>query len=91
MPDDVAEINEEECIRCGQCHEVCPQEAVRHDGERIPEEIETNLEWARGLLGHYEDPEERQAFLERMKNYFGKERKVAEQTIERLDSLAREV
>ncbi len=32
-----AEINIDKCIRCGVCHEVCPQQAVRHDSERIPE------------------------------------------------------
>ena len=91
MPEAIATINEEECMRCGRCHDVCPQEAVRHDGERIPDEIEANLQWARDLLEHYEAPDERQAFLDRMKKYFGKERKVAEQTIERLDGLPGEV
>ena len=37
--DGFAEIDEAECIRCGRCHDVCPQEAVRHDGERIPQEV----------------------------------------------------
>jgi Fe-S-cluster-containing hydrogenase component 2 len=90
-PHEVATINEDECIRCGHCHDVCPQEAVRHDGERIPEEIESNLQWARDLLEHYESADERRAFLGRMRKYFSKERKVAEQTIDRLDGLAGEM
>ncbi len=91
MSDSIAQIDDSECIRCGQCHDVCPQEAVRHDGEKVPEEIEANLEWARDLLRHYDTPDEQEAFIGRMKNFFGKERKVAEQTIERLDDLVGEV
>ena len=78
----------EECIRCGHCHEICPEEAVRHDGERIPQDVEANLQWVRGLLKHYETPEQKQGLLERMKRHFAKERKIAEQTIEKLESLA---
>ena len=85
--DETARIAEENCIRCGRCHEVCPEEAVRHDGERIPQEIEENLEWTRRLMQHCDTPDERQGLIERMRRYFGKERKVAEQTIERLDAL----
>ena len=36
MEDEKAEINMEECIHCGICHSVCPEEAVRHDSEKIP-------------------------------------------------------
>jgi len=36
MPGETAVIDDEKCIRCGRCHEVCPEEAVRHDSERIP-------------------------------------------------------
>lgn len=82
--DDVAQIGEEQCIRCGTCHDVCPVEAVRHDGERIPQEVEANLRWVRGLMGHFETDEEKQALVGRMIRYFTKQRKVAEQTIERL-------
>ncbi|MCK4298412.1 MAG: 4Fe-4S binding protein, partial [Planctomycetes bacterium] len=45
MVDETARIDEQECIRCGRCHDVCPEEAVRHDSERIPQEIEANLDW----------------------------------------------
>jgi ferredoxin len=87
MPDDTAQINEQECIRCGKCHDVCPQDAVRHDSERIPEEIEANLDWARTLLEHFDTGEEKRGLIERMERYFVKERKVAEQTIEQLSAM----
>ncbi len=88
MVDGLARVEEEECIRCGLCHEVCPQDAVRHDSERIPDEVEANLVWTRRLLEHFDTTEERRALVERMRRYFTKERKVAEQTMERLSSMA---
>lgn len=86
----IARIDEDSCIRCGVCHDVCPEDAVRHDGELIPEEVEANLTWARELLAHdyYADSAERRAALvERLGRYFAKERRVAEQTMERLGGL----
>ena len=80
-------INEDECIRCGRCHDVCPQEAVRHDSERIPQEVEANLEKTKGLFKHFETPQAKQAFLERMVRYFKKEQKVASLTIEKLTAM----
>jgi len=85
--DQTAIINEDECIRCGKCHEVCPEEAVRHDSERIPQEVEANLEKTKGLLKHFETLQEQQAFLERMVRYFKKEQKVASLTIEKLTAI----
>ena len=38
-----------ECIRCGICHDVCPEDAARHDGERIPDEVQSNLAYAKKL------------------------------------------
>jgi len=86
LVEEIAGINDEECIRCGRCHDACPNEAVRHDGEKIPEEIEANLEWTRRLLSHYATPEEKRGLVERMKRYFAKQRKVAEQTVQKLES-----
>ena len=86
-----ASINEENCIRCARCHDVCPEEAVRHDSERIPQEIEANLQWTRQLLRHFDSAEEKRGLIERMKRYFTKERKVADQTIARLDQLSQEL
>jgi len=85
--DQKAFINEDECIRCGRCHDICPQEAVRHDSERIPKEVEANIEKTKGLLKHYNDPSERQQFIERMIRYFKKEQKVAGLTMEKLTAL----
>jgi len=85
--DQKAIINEDECIRCGRCHDVCPQEAVRHDSERIPQEVEANIEKTKGLLKHFGTPQEQQAFLERMVRYFKKQQKVAGLTIEELTAI----
>ena len=81
-----AVINEGECIRCGRCHDVCPQEAVRHDSEKIPQEVEANIEKTKGLLKHFKTPEEQQAFLERMIRYFNKQKKVASLTVDKIIS-----
>jgi len=82
-----ADINDSECIRCGTCHHVCPAEAVRHDSERIPQDVEANLRWVRRLMGNFRTEQERRALVERMVRYFNKERKVAEMTVERLRGL----
>ena len=87
---DKAFINEDVCIRCGVCHDVCPVEAVRHDGERIPEEVDSNLKWARALLSHeyYSVDRNRQKqLIERLKRFFNKNKKVAEKTIAQLGIL----
>ena len=84
---DKAQIDEESCIRCAKCHDVCPEEAVRHDSEKIPEQVEENLEKTRRLLEYYDTSAEQQAFIERMIRYFNKERKVTEFTIEKLKAL----
>ena len=88
LEEDGAVIDEEHCIRCGRCHDVCPQEAVRHDGERIPQEIEANIDWVQSLLRHHQGAEAKRGLLDRMQRYFEKEKKVAMQTIERVRELA---
>ena len=85
--DQKAIINEDECIRCGRCHDVCPQEAVRHDSERIPKEVEVNIEKTKGFLRYYESLDQQQAFLERMVRYFKKQQKVAGLTIDKLTAM----
>ena len=90
MEEDIAFIKEDECIRCGVCHDVCPDDAVRHDGERIPEEVESNLAWAKKLLTHEyysNDKTKQKQLIERLQRYFTKNKKVAEKTIERLGIL----
>jgi ferredoxin len=89
MNEGVAFIDDDKCIRCGVCHDVCAEDAIRHDGERIPQEVESNLAWVRGILehDHYSNSRDKQKeLIERMKRYFKKERKVAEKTIEQIDA-----
>ena len=90
MREGVAFIDNGKCIRCGICHEVCPVDAVRHDSELIPEEVESNLEWVNELLAHsyyWEDEGKQQGLLKRLERHFVKERKVADQTVERIRDL----
>jgi len=90
MKEDVAFINEDECIRCGVCHDICPSDAVRHDGERIPEEVGSNLAWAKKLLEHEyysNDRAKQRQLVQRLRRYFAKEKKVVEKTMERLEAL----
>ena len=60
---------------------------MRHDSERIPQEVETNIEKTKGLFKHFETFQAKQAFLERMVRYFKKEQKVASLTIEKLTAM----
>jgi len=85
---ETAVIDEKTCIRCGKCHDLCPQEAVRHDSERIPLEVAANVQWAQDLLQHFESAADKHGLLERLKRFFAKERKVAEESIIRLNQLA---
>lgn len=87
MNGSAAIIEEKTCIRCGQCHDTCPREAIRHDSERIPQEVEANVAWTKDLLRHFESVDEKRGLIDRMKRHFNKERKVAEQSIARLEQL----
>jgi len=90
MEEDIAFIKEDECIRCGVCHDVCPDDAVRHDGERIPEEVKSNLAWAKKLLTHEyysNDKTKQKQLIDRLQRFFAKNKKVAEKTIEQLGIL----
>ncbi len=82
-----AEIDMDKCIRCGKCHDFCPRNAVRHDSERIPQEVEDNMKKARELMKNFKTKEEREAFLGRMKKHFNKEKTVAERSIKELENL----
>ena len=90
MEEDIAFIKEVECIRCGVCHDVCPDDAVRHDGERIPEEVKSNLAWAKELLMHEyysNDKTKQRQLIDRLQRFFAKNKKVAEKTMEQLGIL----
>ena len=82
-----AEINMEKCIRCGKCHDICPQGAVRHDSEKIPLEIEDNIKEIKKLMENFKTKEEKKGFLERMIRHYGKEKNVAEKTVEEIDKI----
>ena len=93
MEEDIAFIDEKKCIRCAVCHDACPDDAVRHDGERIPEEVESNLAWVKELLEHehyLHDRQRQKDLIQRLKRYFAKNKKVMEETIERLNVLQTE-
>ena len=90
LEEDIAVINNDECIRCGICHDVCPEDAARHDGERIPDEVQSNIAYAKKLLAHEHygnDKAEQRQLIERLKRFFTKNQKVAEITIEQLEVL----
>lgn len=90
MEGDTAFINEKKCIRCAVCHDVCLDDAVRHDGERIPEEVASNLAWVKELLEHdyyLNNKQKQKALIKRLQRYFAKNKKVIEKTIARLDAL----
>ena len=79
------------CIRCGICHDVCPEEAVRHDSERIPIEIEANMEYTNRLMQHFKTKEEKREFLGRITKQFNKEKIVAEKTLVRVKMLREQI
>ena len=55
--------------------------------ERIPQEVEANIEKTKGLLKHFETHQEQQAFLERMARYFKKQQKVASFTVDKITAI----
>jgi len=90
VKDVVAIIDNDTCIRCGVCHGLCPNEAVRHDAERIPEEVESNLAWVRGFLEHdfyANDSSKQTQLVKRMRKHFTKDLNVAQETLKQLDEL----
>jgi len=91
MVDEKAEIHMSDCIRCGVCHTICPEGAVKHDSEKIPEEVNANIEKTKKFMDacaqHLGDEREKQKCLNRMIKHFTKEKSVAEQTLEKLHML----
>lgn len=91
MVEDKAEIDMESCIRCGICHSACNVGAVKHDSEKIPEEIEANIQWSQNQMNacadKLGDPGEAQKCLNRLIKHFNKEKKVVEETLARLEKL----
>lgn len=92
MENGTAQINMENCIHCGICHEVCPLGVVRHDSEKIPDEVEANVARTKehmAACARYLGEEEKQNCLHRMIKHFTKERMVAEKTLKKLQNLKR--
>ena len=87
MENGTAVITDDGCIRCAHCHDICPEDAVRHDGERIPEEVKAHMAWVQNLLNHdyyAHDKDKQKQLIERLQRYFTKNIKVLEKTIEQL-------
>jgi ferredoxin len=91
LTDGVAYIKMEDCIRCGICHEICPTDAVRHDSEKIPEEVEANITESKRLMDAcvdvLNDPREGQKCLMRLIKHFKAQKVIAEKTLEKLESM----
>jgi ferredoxin len=89
--DNKAEINMQNCIRCGTCHGICPVEAVRHDSEKIPTDVKANIEMTKQFMAacvdFFHDQKEKWKCLERMKKHFNKEKIVAEKTLAELEKI----
>jgi len=91
MENKKAKINMEKCIYCGTCHSVCLQEAVRHDSEKIPDDVKANVEMTKGFMElcakYLGDDKEKDKCLIRMKKHFNKEKIVAEKTLDEFEKL----
>ena len=82
-----ATIKDDKCIRCGKCHTACPEDAVRHDSERIPQMVAENVAGAAALLRHYQERADREGLIGRLIRYFGMQKKVAEETVAKLEKM----
>ena len=91
MQTDKADIDMDKCIHCGVCHAVCPKKAVRHDSERIPDEVENNIDMTKIFMEncarYLGEDGEKMKCLKRMIKHFSKEKTVAENTLKELEKL----
>lgn len=82
------------CIRCGVCHDTCPKGAIKHDSEKIPDEVKANVtktkEFMYACAKYLGDAKEKQKCLNRMIKHFNKEKIVIEKTLEKLQMLKKE-
>ena len=80
-----------DCIHCGRCHDVFDQQAVRHDSEKVADEVKTNVEETKSFMEACEtclgSAEEQQKCLNRMIKHFNNKKIVAEKTLEELELL----
>ncbi|MBN1697756.1 MAG: 4Fe-4S binding protein [Spirochaetales bacterium] len=85
--DDAAEINMNECIRCGECHDICPAKAVKHDSEKIPERVDDNIEIAQRLLKKCKTRKEQIVYIDKYLRAFTIENKINQMSIEKLEAI----
>jgi Fe-S-cluster-containing hydrogenase component 2 len=80
-------IDQNVCIRCGICHDICPQNAVRHDSEQNPEKVQADLNWVQTLREHpyyLNDPGKQAELSLRLKKHFNRIIQIAQQTLAHL-------
>jgi Fe-S-cluster-containing hydrogenase component 2 len=91
MKDEETEIIMDGCIRCGVCHDICPQDAVRHDSEKTTERIDSNVETTKKYMElcaeHLGDENEKAKCLKRMIKYFNNQKVIAVKTLDILEKL----
>jgi ferredoxin len=91
VQEEKAKIYMDGCIRCALCHDICPQEAVRHDSDKVPERIQANVEMTKknmeACARYLGDVEEKQKCLQRMIKHFIREGNIAEKTVAELQKL----
>ena len=92
MQNESAEIDMSECIRCGICHDICAQDSIHHDSDKIPNLIQSNIEWTKRnmdfcvqVLG---DGREGEKCLKRMIKHFKNQKMIVSRTLEALQTLA---
>jgi formate hydrogenlyase subunit 6/NADH:ubiquinone oxidoreductase subunit I len=87
--DENTEIDMEKCIRCGICHDVCPEQAVRHDSEKAIARIEANVAMTKECMDacakYLGRAQEKSKCLRRMIKYFKNEKHIAEKTLQKLE------
>ena len=91
MKNKKAVIDMKGCIHCGTCHDACRAEAVRHDGERVPEDVKSNVEETKKIMQlcaeYFGKPIEGKKCLERMIKHWNREKLIAEKTLEELTKI----
>jgi ferredoxin len=94
MFDEGAQIEMAGCIRCGVCHDICAEGAVKHDSEKIPEDIESNVKMTKEFMDlcvkYLGNEEEKIKCLKRMIKHFNRQKVIAERTLEKLEELKKE-
>jgi hypothetical protein len=70
---------------------LCPEEAVRHDGEKVPADVKANVERTKecmaACVNHFGDVEEGAKCLSRWIKHYDRIIKISEETIKSLESL----